>query len=77
MWPTYGWLLGLGSVREEALNPQETEDPREFKRSGEVGAGGWGHSYGNSRVRVRYGMGNSQSVDWEEDKIWNVKKEIE
>jgi hypothetical protein len=29
----------------------------------------WGHPLGD-----RWRMWNSQKVDWEEDKVWNVKK---
>jgi hypothetical protein len=39
-----------------------------------VGRGGeWGVG-GDRGVERRYGMGNSQRVDWEGDEIWSVKK---
>ena len=36
--------------------------------------GGWGHPRGDMGVGRRYEVGNSQRVDWEENKIWSVKK---
>ena len=37
-------LLGLGSVREDTPNPQETGGPRDFRR---WGAGWWGYPSGD------------------------------
>jgi hypothetical protein len=37
---------------------------------------GWGHLCGNIGVGRKDGMGSSQRVDWEENKIWSVKKRI-
>jgi hypothetical protein len=34
---------------------------------------GWEHPHGDRGVRCRYGMWNSQRVDWEGDKIRSVK----
>jgi hypothetical protein len=51
-------FLGLCSFIDDALNPQDTGGPREFK--GQVV---WGHPCGNRVVRERYGMWNSQRVD--------------
>ena len=53
-------LLGLGLVREDVPNPQETGDLREFR--GQVG---W-------RVGRRYGMWNSSRVDQKGNRIWMV-----
>jgi hypothetical protein len=64
-------LLGLGSVREDAPNPQETGGPREFRGLGFEMCGdillgtGWGR---------KYEMWNSRRVDLEGNKIWSVKK---
>ena len=69
-------LPGLSSVREDASNPQETGDPREFRglvewrvREGDVGAFSWIQG-----LRRRYGTWNSQRVDQEGNKIWIVKR---
>jgi hypothetical protein len=35
---------------------------------------GWEHPHGDRRVGKRYGMWNSQRVDWEGDHIWSIKK---
>ena len=59
-------LLCLGSVREDAPNAQETGSPKEFR--GLVGWE-WGHLMDTAGVRRRYGMGNSQEVYWERNKI--------
>ena len=64
-------MLGLGPVREDAPNSQETGGPREWR--GLVGGGGWPSSW-RQRVRRKYGMGTSQRVDWEGNKIRSVKK---
>jgi hypothetical protein len=38
-----------------------------------VGVRVWGYPHGD-RVQGRYGIWDSQKVDWGEDKIWSVKK---
>jgi hypothetical protein len=38
-----------------------------------VGGGWWGHPCGDKGVGRRYGIWNSQSVDWEGNEIWSVK----
>jgi hypothetical protein len=53
-------LPGLGSVRDDAPNPQETGGPRKFRD--QVGWG-WGHSCGVRGVGRRCGMWNSRRVD--------------
>ena len=65
---------GLGSLKEDAPNSQENGGSREFS-----GLVGW-ESVGGC-VHVETGaqggdmMGNSQRVDWEEDKICSVKND--
>jgi hypothetical protein len=63
---------GLGSVREDAPNPQETGHPREFRDWVGWEMGGrtslWRQGAG-----MRYGMWNSQRGDQEGDKTWNLK----
>ena len=58
-------LLGLGLVREDVPNPQETGDPRDL----EVWwGGGWGHPHRD--------MGGEEVWDVEElegNKIWSLK----
>ena len=64
-------LPGLCSIRDDTPNPQDTGGHREFR-----GQEGWGHPHGNSWVRRRYGMWNSQRVMRgysEGNKIWSVK----
>jgi len=53
-------LPGLGSVRADAPNPQETGGPREFR--GMVGWVGRGHPYGDG----------GQGMARERNKIWCV-----
>ena len=54
-------LWGLGSVREDAPNPQETGVPREFR--GLVGGGGaWGHPHGT--------RGWEGGMGWRTDRGW-------
>jgi len=66
-------LPSLGSVREDAPNPQETEGPRKFR--GLAGWVEWWHPSGDKELGRRYGMWNSWKVDREGNKIWSVKKE--
>jgi hypothetical protein len=35
---------------------------------------GWGHPHGDRWVRKRYGLWNSQMVDWEGNKICSLKQ---
>jgi hypothetical protein len=66
---------GLGSVRDDAPNPQGTGGSRKFRGLvGWSGVGGWGHPTGDTGVGRRYGMWNSQRVGQEENKIWSLKK---
>jgi hypothetical protein len=69
-------MPGLGSVRDDALNPQETGSPGEL----EVWWGGQGWRGGDILVETggkrRYGMWNSLRVEWERNKIWSVRKNI-
>jgi hypothetical protein len=62
-------LPGLGSIRDNAPNPQETGAPREFR-----GLVGWGlegrHILVDSGTERRYGMCNSGRLDEEGNKIW-------
>jgi hypothetical protein len=54
------------------LTLKRLEDPG----SGEVwwgGSRGWRHPHGYREGR-RYGMWNSQRIDWEGDQIWILKK---
>jgi hypothetical protein len=62
----------LGSVREDAPNPQETGDPRVFK-----GLMGWEVDISSWRQGVgrRYEMWKRQRVGPEDNIIWIVKKE--
>jgi hypothetical protein len=57
-------LLGLGLVREDVPNPQETGGPRDFR-----GLVGWGWVVGRN-----YRRWYSQRVYQEWNKIWSVKK---
>jgi hypothetical protein len=41
-----------------------------------VAKGSWGHPTGDREVGRRYGIWNSQRVDWKRKKIWSVKKKI-
>ena len=63
-------LQGLGSVREDAPNPEETGGPTEFR-----GLVGWGsgveHPLGDTGSR--HGMWNSQRVDQDGDKAWTIR----
>jgi hypothetical protein len=51
-------LLGLGLVREDAPNPQETVGLRQFR-----GLVVWVHPHGDSGAWRMYGMWNSWQVD--------------
>jgi hypothetical protein len=53
-------LLGLGSVKEDAPNHQETRGSREFR---DLFGWGWVHPCGDSGVVRKYWMWNSQMVD--------------
>jgi hypothetical protein len=57
------------SLRDDALNPQETGGPRKFR--GQVGWG-WGHPRVDRGLGRRYGMWNSQKVDGG-NKKWSIK----
>jgi hypothetical protein len=62
-------MLGLGLVREDAPNPQETRG-REFRDlvGWGVGSSSWRQGAGR-----KYGMWNCQRVDQERNKIWSFK----
>jgi hypothetical protein len=63
-------LLGLGSVREYAANPQETGGHMEWG-----GLVGWRGS--SSLMEMKgggIGCGTSWRLDCEREKIWTVKK---
>jgi hypothetical protein len=62
-------MPGLGSVREDDPNPQETGGPGSLEAwwsGGETSSWRWGGG--------TYGMWNHQRVDREWNTIWSVKK---
>jgi hypothetical protein len=62
----------LGSVIENAHNPQEIGSPGEFR--GRVGEGvGWGHPFGDREKGRRYGKWNSHRMHQGRNKIWSIK----
>jgi hypothetical protein len=65
-------LLGMGSVIENAINPQKTGNPRDL--TGMVGWGQEGHPLGDRGVSRRYGVWKSRRVYQEANKIWSEKK---
>jgi hypothetical protein len=69
----------LDSIRENAPYPQETEGPREWGSLVEWEGGDilveMGEGVGRVVVEGRYGMWDSQRVDWEGDKIWSVNED--
>jgi hypothetical protein len=83
-------LPGLCSFRDDAHNPKEPGGPREFR--GQMGwgmgtstwrqgwGGEWGHPHGDKGgVGKRYGMWNSQRLDWEGgagNGIWSAKNKL-
>jgi hypothetical protein len=65
-------LLGLGSVREAAPNPQETGGPRECRGPVElevVGMGGWGRA----SSWKQQGWEGVWDMEQKGNKIWSLK----
>jgi hypothetical protein len=63
---------GLGLVREDAPNHQETGGPRDLRGLVGWGMREWGHPYGDRGVGRRYVMWNS----WRVDQTWGIKSEV-
>jgi hypothetical protein len=71
--------MGLGLVRDDSPNPQETGGPREWRTL--VGWGMRGSGGGDILVETKgvgrgYGICNSQRVDLEGNIYWSEKKKI-